>query len=89
MKKNQKNLVVSEKELRELRESASYRNPMQISEMTIYYNAYFGYIGEYICPRCKIQLERDFMSFCNRCGQKLSWKDYKKAKRIYLGDTKK
>lgn len=86
MNNTQKSLVVSEKELRKLQESVSYRNPMQISEIIIYHDSYLGYVGNYICPRCKASLERDFMSFCDRCGQKLSWKNYKKAKRIYPGE---
>lgn len=89
MSKNQKNLVVSEKEFRGLQELISYRNPMQITEITVYHDSNFGYVGYYVCPRCKASLARDFMSFCDRCGQKLSWKDYKKAKRIYPGERNK
>ena len=33
----------------------------------------------YICPRCGITMEREFMSYCDRCGQCLGWKHYKKA----------
>ena len=48
----------------------------------------FSYIGGkttyYVCPRCKITLEREFMAFCDRCGQKLDWRSYKKAKIILL-----
>lgn len=89
MKKSQKSLVVTEKEFRKLQESVSYRNPMQISEIAIYYDSDLGFVGDYVCPRCKASLDRDFMSFCDRCGQKLSWKDYKKAKRIYPGEKNK
>ena len=28
-----------------------------------------------LCPRCSISLEREYMGFCDRCGQKLNW-DY-------------
>ena len=27
----------------------------------------------YICPKCGILLEREFMSYCDHCGQKLNW----------------
>ena len=26
-----------------------------------------------LCPRCKISLDREYESFCDRCGQKLCW----------------
>ena len=26
-----------------------------------------------ICPRCDCTIEREYMSFCDRCGQKLGW----------------
>ena len=26
-----------------------------------------------ICPRCNMTIEREYMCFCDRCGQKLSW----------------
>lgn len=51
---------------------ASYRFPREVTEK-------FLYKGEYsypICPRCKITLEREYQSFCDRCGQALSWKKY-------------
>ena len=28
-----------------------------------------------VCPRCHCNLEREYQSFCDRCGQKLGW-DY-------------
>lgn len=28
-----------------------------------------------VCPRCRCNLEREYQSFCDRCGQKLGW-DY-------------
>lgn len=30
-----------------------------------------------ICPRCGIMLEREWMKFCDNCGQKLDWTEYK------------
>lgn len=29
--------------------------------------------GYAICPRCNVSLERDYQSFCDRCGQHLKW----------------
>lgn len=30
-----------------------------------------------VCPRCGIILEREYVKFCDNCGQKLDWKEYK------------
>ena len=27
----------------------------------------------YLCPRCRIPLDRDYQSYCDRCGQHLNW----------------
>ena len=34
------------------------------------------------CPTCKISMEREYQAFCDRCGQKLSWKNFSKTKII-------
>lgn len=36
-----------------------------------------------VCPRCSISLDREYMNFCDRCGQRLDWKQFKKAQIIY------
>ena len=52
----------------------SYRIPMLVTHLRQYrITAY------YICPRCHITMEREFMAYCDRCGQCLNWKQYKKA----------
>ncbi len=35
--------------------------------------------GYYVCPRCGCLLDREFIRFCDRCGQRLDWSDYKKV----------
>ena len=64
---------------------ASYRAEMCVTEVRICKSPYLGETGYYVCPRCHITLEREFVTFCDRCGQKLSWKGYKKAKVICQG----
>lgn len=32
-----------------------------------------------ICPRCQRTLDREYQSFCDRCGQALDWKHFNKA----------
>ena len=52
----------------------SYRTPMQVTHLRKYRTTAY-----YICPRCSMTLEREFMAYCDRCGQCLGWEHYKKA----------
>lgn len=60
-------------------EAQSYRLPLLITEMIIFRDGY----GYYVCPRCHVTLDREFVNYCDRCGQKLGWAKYKKVKYIY------
>ena len=60
---------------------SSYRLQMPVAEVMIFPNGN----AYYVCPRCHITVEREFMSFCDRCGQHLGWKGCKKARKIYPG----
>ena len=62
----------------------SYRNGMLVNEVMVF-ETWFGKTGYYVCPCCKITLDREFISFCDRCGQKLDWRYYRKAKIVYPG----
>lgn len=66
----------------------SYRVGMLVEEVMVF-ETWFGKSGYYICPRCKITMDREFISFCDRCGQKLDWKNYRKAKIVYPGKARK
>jgi uncharacterized paraquat-inducible protein A len=70
--------------LQSLLDLASYRNPRQISEVVVF-QSHTGPTGYYVCPRCDITLDREFMAYCDRCGQCLNWKGYRKAKVRYAG----
>lgn len=59
----------------------SFRQSMPVTELMLFPDE----TTYYVCPRCDITLEREFMPFCDRCGQCLNWKDYKKAKIVYPG----
>ena len=63
---------------------AGYRIELLVKEVMVFPN------GEayYVCPKCNITLEREFMAYCDRCGQHLGWRDYKKAKVIRPGRRK-
>ena len=52
----------------------SYRISMEVTHLRKYRTTAY-----YICPRCKITIEREFMVYCDRCGQHLSWKTCRKA----------
>ena len=68
-----------------LQYQVSYRIAMCVTEIMVFKSTFANETGYYVCPRCRITLEREFMPFCDRCGQRLNWKDYKKAKMIYPG----
>lgn len=36
-----------------------------------------------VCPTCRGFIECEYVNFCDQCGQKLSWKQFNKAKIIY------
>ena len=58
---------------------SGYRKEWCIEEIMVFPNG-FGY---YVCPRCHITLEREFMAYCDRCGQHLGWKRYRKVRVIH------
>ena len=61
-----------------------YRVPMPVMELMVFRSNH-GTTGYYVCPRCKVTLDREFMSFCDRCGQHLDWHGYRNAKIVYPG----
>lgn len=68
-------MTVEETAAREL----SFRRPMTVIQARMSSND-----GAYpVCPQCKISLEREYQCFCDRCGQRLGWEDYGKARIIY------
>ena len=48
----------------------SYRIKMSVRERRMTAR---GYVYS-ICPRCHTTLDRDYQSFCDRCGQHLDWR---------------
>lgn len=48
----------------------AYRVPMQVCKVR-----QLRWGGSYpVCPRCNSSLDREYMHYCDRCGQRLSWK---------------
>ena len=61
--------------------SPTYRIPMTVTEIHIYRER----CSYPLCPRCKITMEREYQSFCDRCGQRLDWNNFEDAKEVYIG----
>ena len=59
-------------------DASNYRCPMPVTAVRCYPGCpkRFSYP---ICPRCRQSLEREYQSFCDRCGQKLDWSRLPKA----------
>lgn len=64
------------------RHQLDYRLPMLVTELMVFSSA-FGQTSYYVCPRCDITMEREFQSYCDRCGQKLDWRRYRYAKIVW------
>ena len=63
----------------------SYRLPLPVKEILL-----LGNRDTFpICPSCNITLEREYQSFCDRCGQRLNWDSFENADVIYYRDFQK
>ena len=51
-------------------EAVSYRRPRRVRQV---FRTDRGSTYP-VCPRCKRTMEREYMYYCDRCGQKLSWR---------------
>lgn len=61
-------------------DALSFRTPM-----IVYDAARFpGNIFYPRCPRCLLTIEREYQSYCDRCGQALNWKGYAKALHLII-----
>ena len=57
--------------------AASYRIAVPVTQMVQYSARGTCYP---LCPRCITGMDRDYASFCDRCGQKLNWDKIDDAK---------
>ncbi len=69
---------------RSLLRQLSYRQSMAVTQMLVLRTPE-GPSCYALCPRCGISLEREYMSFCDRCGQKLDWDSYDEASPVFPG----
>ena len=59
-------------------DAVSYRIPLPVTKVIAYSKTTYP-----ICPRCAVSLDREYISFCDRCGQKLNWDFFEYAKVTY------
>ena len=57
--------------------AVSYRIAMPVTEIVQYGSGGYAYP---VCPRCRQSMDREYMGYCDRCGQKLSWVKLDNAK---------
>ena len=52
--------------------AVSYRVPRSVTKVLLHRS------GDCypICPRCDCTLDREYMGFCDRCGQRLAWQSF-------------
>lgn len=58
-------------------DAISYRIALPVTKIVQYPT--YGYCYP-LCPRCKNSMEREYMRFCDRCGQKINWDHLDNAK---------
>ena len=61
-----------------------YRIPMPVTQVLQVSDTSYP-----ICPRCDCTVDREYMNFCDRCGQKLGWKLLDFAEQIPAPRTKR
>ncbi len=64
-------------------EQLAYRVAMRVTAVRLFRSA-AGEDAYPVCPRCRETMEREYMSFCSRCGQRLDWRRYQQANVIYV-----
>lgn len=58
----------------------SFRSARRTKPVTEYVILQSGLRNDlyYLCPGCRIHLPREYMQFCDCCGQRLGWKHLEK-----------
>ena len=53
----------------------SFRRPMTVGEVHLFRDR----SAFPVCPRCHVTLDREYQSYCDRCGQALDWRAFARA----------
>lgn len=61
-------------------DAVSYRIPRPVTKVIRLSSE--GYCFP-VCPRCEISMDREYVSFCDRCGQRLDWKHLDNAEIVF------
>ena len=63
----------------------SYRIPLPVTKIIVYAdNSAYP-----LCPRCDSAIEREYVFFCDQCGQKLNWDLFEYARVVRPGSKRK
>ena len=65
--------------------AVSYRIPLPVTKIIVYVDN----TAYPLCPRCESVLEREYVFFCDQCGQKLNWDFFKYARVVRPGSKRK
>lgn len=60
-------------------EAITYRIPLPVTKVIVLTSTTYP-----VCPRCTLSLDREYMSFCDRCGQRLNWDYLEHAKVVHV-----
>lgn len=63
----------------------SYRIPLPVTKVIVYADD----TAYPICPRCESAIEREYVFFCDQCGQKLNWDLFEYARVVRPGFRRK
>jgi len=66
-------------------EAIAYRVPLPVTKVIVYADN----TAYPICPRCASALEREYVFFCDQCGQKLNWNLFEYARVVRPGFKRK
>lgn len=65
--------------------AVSYRIPLPVAKVIVYADN----TAYPLCPRCDSAIEREYVFFCNQCGQKLNWNLFEYARVVRPGSKRK
>ena len=65
--------------------AVSYRIPLPVTKIIVYAdNTTYP-----LCPKCESALEREYVFFCDQCGQKLNWDLFEYARVVHPRSKRK
>ena len=65
-----------------MRQELAYRQPLPVTQVRCFRFS-SGLTGFPVCPRCRCTMEREYQSYCDRCGQTLDWRNFDRAALIF------